>query len=140
MFVEDASCYVIPPFNTKSIKIKLDYGDGKEPKEVGLGSMFGYEGAFEHRHRNHTATVTLAKEATEGVVDSLIPYLYKIDLKKLKRLKDMGASASNELFTQKELSFINAFRESARDFSQLQDNTSLASVTEHGKVRARMLA
>jgi hypothetical protein len=51
----------------------------------------------------------------------------------------MGASASNELFTQKELSFINTFRESACDFSQLQDNTSLASVTEHGKVRAIVL-
>jgi hypothetical protein len=138
VFEEDASCYVIPPFNTKSIRIKLDYGDGKVPKEVGLGSMFGYEGAFEHRYRNHTATISLATE--EGAVDSSIPYLYKIDLKKLKRLKDMGASASNELFTQKELSFINEFRESACDFSQLQDNTSLASVTEHGKVRVRLLA
>jgi hypothetical protein len=109
---------------------------------VGLGSMFGYEGAFEHRYRNHTAVVTVTQEkettAKKGSVASFI--LYEIDLRTLKRLKDMGASMSNELFTHKELLFINNFRKAAGEFSQLQDNTSLASVTEHGKVRVRMLS
>jgi hypothetical protein len=88
--------------------------------------MFGYVGAFEHRYRNHTATV---KESLDG------SYLYTIDLKKLKRIKDMNVSASNELFTTKELGFISKFREIYPGIAQLQFNTSLASVTEHGKVR-----
>jgi hypothetical protein len=141
-FVSEASCYVIPPFNTKSIKIELDFGDGKKPPmQVGLGSLFGFVGAFEHRFRNHTATVKIESDsANQSSVDSSIPFLYKIDLRRLKRLKDIGASASHELFTHKELSFIKNIREAAGEFSQLQDNTSLASVTEHGKVRVRMLA
>ena len=76
--------------------------------------------------RNHTATV---KESLDG------SYLYTIDLKKLKRLKDMNVSASNELFTPKELGFIRNFRKIYPGIAQLQFNTSLASVTEHGKVR-----
>jgi hypothetical protein len=145
-----ASCYVIPPFNNNLFSIELDYGDGKKQK-VGLGSMFGFVGAFEHRFRNHTATVKIEKIVSphpakkesgdsSGSVDSSILYLYQIDLRKLRRLKDMSASASNELFTPKELLFINNFRKAAGEFSQLQDNMSLASVTEHGKVRVRMLS
>jgi hypothetical protein len=129
-FEEDAFCYIIPPFNSgkSNLVIELDYGDGddRNKESVGLGSMFGYVGAFHHRYRNHTATV---KESLDG------SYLYTINLKKLKRLKEMNVSASNELFTPKELGFIRDIREIYPGIAQLQFNTSLASVTEHGKVR-----
>ena len=120
-------CYIIPP--SKTINIELDYGDKK--KRLILGSMFGYDGAFEHRYRNHSARVCASDEAS---------FLYRIDLRKFQKLKGMTGLASNELFSHKELKFIKHIRKRTHlpegsDFSQLQDNTSLASVTEHGKVR-----
>ena len=128
-------CYIIPP--SKTINIELDYGDKK--KRLILGSMFGYDGAFEHRYRNHSARVCASDESS---------FLYRIDLRMLQKLKGLSLSASNELFTQKELQFVKNIRKRAQvpegsdsmyspeytDFSQLQDNTSLASVTEHGQV------
>ena len=134
---ERACCFIIPPLS--GIKIELDYGDEKM-QEIGLGSMFGYVGAFEYRYRNHSARVKLVKvDAAAGDSHSSpvlppVPYLYRIDLKKLKRLK--GMNAADERFTHSELKFIAQFRKPTPDFSQIQDNTSLASITEHGKVRA----
>ena len=131
-------CYIIPP--SKTINVELDYEDSKRPKKkLILGSMFGYDGAFEHRYRNHSARVCASDESS---------FLYRIDLRMLQKLKGLSLSASNELFTQKELQFVKNIRKRAQvpegsdamyspeytDFSQLQDNTSLASVTEHGKV------
>jgi hypothetical protein len=126
-------CYIIPP--SKTINVELDYEDSKKPKKkLILGSMFGYDGAFEHRYRNHSARVCASDESS---------FLYRIDLRMLQKLKGLSLSASNELFTQRELEFIKNIRKQApegsnapedTDFSQLQDNTSLASVAEHGKV------
>lgn len=156
-----AFCYIIPP--VEGIKIELDYGDGKKDgegetgeeksggeekkkgeQEIGLGSMFGYVGAFEYRYRNHSARVKLVKSAADPQtvsssrpVSPPVPYLYRIDLRKLKRLKGMNAAVCDELFTHSELRFIAHIRGLLTpEFSQIQDNTSLASIAEHGKVCA----